>query len=142
MLNLKLKNSLYVIAFLWMTYALLACTGEEEKSEELEKAFELHLESLEIRKNVTEKLSKLTTDADSVFMEKNKIQLDSIQAALKDWDELFIEVPGFEHDHEGHDHHHHHDHNSGPQLTPTEHLDLQQYLLTEIKRILESINKL
>lgn len=136
----KLKYHAQFIFFIWMSCIFLACIGDNNKSEELEKAFKLHLESLEIRKTIDEKLSELTTKTDTTFINKNQVQLDSIQADLKTWDELFIEVPGFEHNHEGHDHHHHHENEL--QITETEHLEIQQYLLTEIKRILENTNKL
>ena len=95
---------------------------------------------MNIRNQTADQLAKLTANEDSLFVKAYKKDLDSISRSLKAWDEQLVEVPGFEeeHDHSGHDHHH----DEQPELTPEQHLEVQQYLLQEIRAIEKSINQI
>ncbi|HAA11801.1 MAG TPA: hypothetical protein DCE41_08935 [Cytophagales bacterium] len=117
---------------------LISACGGEKTSEELQEAFQLHEEALKIRQQAEEKVGELVAITDSVFIQTHQADLEALQESLHEWDEQLVEVPGFEeehdHNHEGHDHH---DHNAAPELSPKEHLDIQQHLLAEIKTIAE-----
>jgi hypothetical protein len=63
------------------------------------------------------------------------LELEALKERLHEWDQNFVEVPGFEHEHHQHEHGHHHHHNPAPNLTPSQHLNLQKGLLEEIKEI-------
>ena len=123
---------------------LVACGDKKKPSEDLQQAFKLHQEAMSIRSQINDQLAKLTTNGDSLFLKAFKKDLDSINRSLKDWDEKLVEVPGFEeeHDHSGHDHSgHDHHHDDEPELTPEQHLQVQQHLLEEIRAIETRINQ-
>ena len=119
---------------------LVACGDKKHQNEDLEQAFKLHQEAIIIRNQMADQLAKLTANVDSLFVKAYKNDLDSISRSLKAWDEQLVEVPGFEeaHDHSGHDHHH----DEQPELTPEQHLQVQEHLLQEIRAIEKSINKI
>ena len=125
---------------------LVACSGEKGVDEDLQAAFKIHNEAIKIRQLSEDQLNKLGANSDSLFIATYKSDLDSISQLLKAWDEQLVEVPGFEeaHDHAGHDHDHSgHDHHAGgADLSPQQHLEVQQYLLKEIKGIASRINEL
>jgi len=151
-LNLTYPNGKEILISLALIFIFFAC-GESKQDESLIKAFELHNESMEVRKSTEEKISVLLANQDSAFTAKHSATLDSLNSALAAWDEQVIEVPGFEHshndhhhdhsghehDHEGHDHDHSHSHGDEPDLTPKQHLDVQQHLLDEIKALEKAI---
>ena len=127
---------------------LVACSSEKGVDEDLQAAFKIHNEAIKIRQLSEDQLNKLGANSDSLFIATYKSDLDSISQLLKAWDEQLVEVPGFEeahdhaghyHDHSGHDHHHH---NEGADLSPKQHLEVQQYLLKEVKGIASRINEL
>lgn len=131
---------------------LLACGGNEKPHKDLQQAFELHEEAMKIRNQTGDELAKLTTIEDSLFVATYKTDFESIASSLKEWDDQLVEVPGFEHadghDHSGHDHSGHdhsgHDHGHGEQqeLTPEQHLEVQQHLLQEIKAMAEKVDQI
>ncbi len=118
----------------------MSCGGSEKPSEELTQAFKLHEEAVSIRNQVADQIAKLEGSTDSLFVEANKSNLDSFRISLNVWNEQLVEVPGFEaaHEHEGH----HHDHDEPLDLTPKQHLEVQQHLLSEIKALAESVNQI
>lgn len=132
--------------------SLLSACGDKQKEIDLQQAFSTHGEAVKVRKNAQEALIKLQANTDSLFVANNSEELKSIAEALALWDEQLVEVPGFEHDHShhdhsGHDHDHDHDHNhdhnhSGQELTPKQHIEVQQHLLSEIKAIVEKISSI
>ena len=113
---------------------------KKKPNEDLQQAFKLHQEAINIRNQTADQLTKLTANGDSLFVKAYKKDLDSISRSLKAWDEQLVEVPGFEeaHDHSGHDHHH----DEQTELTPEQHLEVQQYLLQEIRAIEKRINQI
>lgn len=113
--------------------SMVAC-GDKKQHEDLQQAFKLHQDAINIREQIADQITKLVTNQDSLFAATYKTDLDAISLSLKTWDEQLVEVPGFEeeHDHSGHDHHHHH---TETELTPGQHLELQQHLLQEIQTI-------
>ena len=130
-----------------MLLVLLSC-GEAKKSPELEEAFKIHNEALAIRSEMSKKLSELQANKDSIFVQTHAATLSAIGTSLEEWDEQVVE---HEHDHSGHDHseqdlsdhnHSEHDHNHDhheQELTPKQHLEVQQQLLEDITAIAEKI---
>ncbi|MGD1894637.1 MAG: hypothetical protein ACFB15_29095 [Cyclobacteriaceae bacterium] len=131
--------------------ALIVACGDSKKTDEnLQQAFELHKEAVEIRQMTNKQMNELKANEDSLFVNTYQADLDSISRSLEEWDEQLVEVPGFEHEHDhdhaghDHDHDHDHDHSHGEQtnLTPEQHLQVQQHLLDEIKAIAEEVNQI
>lgn len=123
----------------------VACGGKKEPNEDLQQAFKLHQEAVNIYNQAGEQLAKLMANGDSLFIKANQQDLDSISRSLKAWNEQLVEVPGFEeaHDHSGHDHSgHDHHHAKQPELTPQQHLQVQQHLLQEIRAIEKRIDQI
>ena len=113
----------------------------------MQQAFEIHEEAVAVHKQTEAKLTKLTSNEDSLFVSTYKVELNSISNSLKSWEEQLVEVPGFEHEHSGHDHdhdhdHEHHHHHDQPNLTPAQHLEVQQHLLKEIQAIEKRIDEI
>lgn len=119
---------------------MAACGGKQKPNTTLQHAFDIHQESIRIRHQVAEDLSELKAGNDSMFVETYADKLDSLGRSVKSWDERLVEVPGFEesHDHAGHAHHE----QPEPELTPEQHLEVQQYMLQEIKDIAEKLRKI
>ncbi len=137
------KTKVYSHHFLVMglVFLAMACGGKEKHGEDLQQAYKLHSEATHIRKQIADELSKLNDDTDSTFVRTYEQDLDSIKLLLSDWDEQVVEIPGFDeedHEHEGHDH----SEKVEQELTPEQHLEVQQYLLTEIRKIAERINQI
>ena len=110
-----------------------SCSKENEKDPLLVKAFEVHKKSLSLAKDVKEVLDGMPEN-DSTAMR--------IEKSLKAWEEMVIEVPGFEHEHHhthDHEHHHHHNHGSQINLTPQQMLDIQIELQDSIAAIKEDL---
>lgn len=110
-------------------FGIILISCQPQKSDPtLIEAQEYHQQAGKIRANLGQKLSNVETEGDSIMQPI----LQEYKLALEEWDEAWVEVPGFDHDHdhgeEGHDHHHH----TPPNLTPKEHLELQKHLLEEI----------
>ncbi len=106
------------------------CSDSTKKDPTLEKAFQVHQQSLKTAKEARELLEKIPAKDESV---------SRIQSRLENWNENLIEVPGFEHEHnhEDGDHHHHHHGGSRPtmDLSPEDMLAVQQQLLDTILAI-------
>ncbi len=127
--------------------ALSSACGDKQMNKDLQQAFELHKEAIKIRQMAQDQMAKLQANKDSLFVETYTKDLQSISSSLEAWDEQLVEVPGFEeehdhsdHDHSDHDHHHHHDEQQ--ELTPKQHLEVQQHLLEEIQAIAEKVNNI
>lgn len=121
------------LIILFFTISLLTACGEKKTTDqELQQAFELHQEAIKVRQTTGAQIDELETTEQLL----TKADLDTIRTLLKAWDDQLVEVPGFEaeHDHSGHDHGHGH-HDDLPNLTPQQHLQIQQLLLQEIKAI-------
>nr|WP_298998809.1 hypothetical protein [uncultured Allomuricauda sp.] len=144
-----LRTQALLILVLGITALISACGDSKEKNENLQQAFKFHEEAIKFRQTAEDQISKLKADTDSLFVATYSNDLKSISSALEAWDEQLIEVPGFEeehdhshHDHSGHDHDHHHHNHSQQELTPEQHLEVQQHLLQEIKGLVEKINSI
>ncbi|MEM6843461.1 MAG: hypothetical protein AAF944_26750 [Bacteroidota bacterium] len=135
---------------LGMVALVVACGDSKKTDENLQQAFELHQEAVEIRQMTDKQMDELKANKDSLFVSTYQADLDSISYSLEEWDEQLVEVPGFEHEHDhdhaehDHDHDHDHDHSHGGEtnLTPEQHLQVQQHLLDEIKAIAEEVNQI
>ena len=119
----------------------LACSDKKQTNEDLQQAFELHEKAIKIRQMAQDQMDQLEANKDSLFVEAYAKELQSLSSSLEAWDGQVVEVPGFEeeHDHSDHDHHHH---NEQQELTPKQHLEVQQHLLEEIQAIAEKINNI
>jgi len=106
---------------------ICGCSESSKKDPTIEKAFQIHKQSLATAKEARELLEKIPAEDDSV---------SSIQSRMENWNENLIEVPGFEHEHDHEDVDHHH-HVSRPtmDLSPEEMLAVQQQLLDTILAI-------
>ncbi|WP_422080141.1 hypothetical protein [Ulvibacterium sp.] len=139
------KLRILILGILALSFA---CGDKKQKGEDLQQAFELHQEAIEIRQMTQDQVAHLKANTDSLFVKMYTKDLQSISRSLEAWDEQLVEVPGFEeehdhsgHDHSGHDHDHHH-HDAHPELTPKQHLEVQQHLLEEIKAIAIKIDNI
>ena len=152
MIQSKFLNSLpkLVVLALGLITLITSC-GEKKIDENLQKAFELHKEAVEVRQTAQDQIEKLESNSDSLFVATYGKDISALSSSLKEWDEQLIEVPGFEeehdhthHDHSGHDHDHDHDHHhhDQPELTPQQHLEVQQQLLQEIKQLAGKISSI
>ncbi|MEM8846922.1 MAG: hypothetical protein AAGD17_07450 [Bacteroidota bacterium] len=141
---------LQFFVLLFSIIALTSACSDKEKDKDLVQAFKSHEEAIEVRRTVADQIGKLKANTDSLFVITYSKELKSISSALEEWDEQLVEVPGFEeehdhshHDHSGHDHDHHHDHNHSKQeLTPKQHLEIQQHLLQKIKGLAQKISNI
>ena len=130
--------------------ALITSCGEKKIDENLQKAFELHKEAVEVRQMAQDQIEQLESNSDSLFVDTYGKDISALGKSLKEWDEQLIEVPGFDeehdhahHDHSGHDHgHDHNHHHDQPELTPQQHLEVQQQLLQEIKQLAGKISSI
>ena len=139
------KHFVQFFLTLGLIILVVACSDKKKPNEDLQQAFKLHQEAMNIRSQTDDQLTKLTANVDSLFVMAYKKELDSISHLLKAWDDQLVEVPGFEeaHDHSGHDHSgHDHHHDEQPKLTPQQHLEVQQHLLQEIRAIEKRINQI
>ncbi len=130
--------------------SLSSCGDNMKNNKDLQQAFQFHKEAVKVRQAAKEKMTLLQANEDSLFLATYGEDLQIISRSLNAWDEQLVEVPGFEeehdhsdhdhsdHDHSGHDHHH----DEAPELTPEQHLGVQQHLLKEIKAIVERIENL
>ncbi|BFP40559.1 hypothetical protein FGF1_14040 [Flavobacteriaceae bacterium GF1] len=122
----------------------LSCSDKKQTNEDLQQAFELHEKAIKIRQMAQDQMDQLQANKDSLFVEAYAKDLRSLSSSLEAWDGQVVEVPGFEeeHDHSDHDHsdHDHHHHGEQQELTPKQHLEVQQHLLDEIQAIAEKIN--
>ena len=129
---------------------ILSACGDKQKDKDLKKAFDFHQEAIKIRKTAMDRMTELQANTDSLFLATYSDELKAIADALKEWDEQLVEVPGFEHDHShhdhsGHDHDHDHDHHhnhSEQELTPQQHLEVQEHLLDEIKGLAQKLKNI
>lgn len=127
---------------------LSACGDKKQTNPDLQQAFEIHGEALKIYNSARDQIAVLKANTDSIFVATYANDLNAISNSLEEWDEQLVEVPGFDHDHDhaehdhaDHDHSDHdHDHDEHQELTPEQHLAVQQQLLEEIKTIAEKIN--
>ncbi|MCC5935833.1 MAG: hypothetical protein JJU34_01000 [Lunatimonas sp.] len=126
------------IAFLFPFLCLCLSCGNPAHEKMLQEAFSFHEKSLTIRENLEKILQQGVTLTDE--------QQSELRDFLEDWDQSFVEVPGFEHthdhdhDHEGHDHSHHHAHKA-PELTPEQHLQLQKHLYEQLVEVYSRVQK-
>lgn len=139
------KLRILILGILVLSFA---CSDKKQMSEDLQQAFELHKEAIEIRQMTQDQVDHLKANTDSLFVKMYIKDLQSISRSLVAWDEQLVEVPGFEeehdhsgHNHSGHDHDHHH-RDAHPELTPKQHLEVQQHLLEEIKAIAIQIDNI
>ncbi|WP_157486730.1 hypothetical protein [Dyadobacter alkalitolerans] len=110
--------------------ASLSCQPDQQKSETLVEANNLHIESFATAEKIQQKLDsikKTTTD------KSTQAKLDSIGNLVKLWEGGLIEVPGFAHEH----HHGSHDHKPAPQMTDQSMLEFQR----NAKQAIEQIGK-
>lgn len=132
-----MKTSISIISLTLLSLIILSCRPQKIDPR-LAEAHEYHQQAGQIRENLNQQLADM--EGDNLTL----ITVQEFKRALEDWDEAWVEVPGFEHDHD-HDHeeegnNHHHHHIAAPNLSTDEHLELQKHLLKEIKQLKNSFN--
>lgn len=131
---MNLTRPIFLLAII-LTAA--ACARQEEKSPQLIEANRLHLEAIEISKELESKLESLSSHTESGAKQS---QIDSLKSLIEMWEENVIEVPGFAH---AHDHAHGaHEHKSAPPMTDESMLDYQRQSREAIVELKEVITKL
>jgi len=121
-----------------LLFLCLGC-GNATQDSLLQDAFSFHEKSLMIR----ESLEEILQQGDNL----SEVQRSDLQGFLEEWDQSFVEVPGFEHahdhdhDHGSHDHHHHHHAHKAPDLTPEQHFQLQQHLYESLLEVYGRVKK-
>ncbi len=143
----KTPQSLNHITLALVLLLVVASCTEKKPDQNLQKAFDIHTEAMKVREQADQKLHALMEKTDSAFVATYGSKLDSLHSLIEEWDHQVIEVPGFEHDHgdhnHGHDHHHHHhDHGAELDLSPAEHLEVQELLLNEIKSLKTAVDQI
>ncbi|MEM8926730.1 MAG: hypothetical protein AAGC45_00895 [Bacteroidota bacterium] len=139
-----------LILMLGMIVLWSSCGDKKESNENLQKAFEIHKEAISTHKLALDQMAKLKANKDTLFVETYSNDLNAISGSLEEWNKQLVEVPGFDddndhshHDHSDHEHEHdEHHHNGQQELTPEQHLEVQQQLLAEIQAIAAKIKKI
>lgn len=121
---MKIQN---LIASLFSLFFFISCGTNSEEHKILHEAFDVHLEALEIKKEMEPDLQQLRHFNNSIQVQGKALSneemnftksISSLESRLRNWEENHVEVPGFEHeghDHSGHDHSGH-DHSHTPKL--------------------------
>lgn len=126
--------------FLIAVILTAASCAREEKSPQLIEANRLHLEAIEISKELEPKLESLSSYAKGGA---EKSQIDSLKALIEMWEENMIEVPGFAHVHAHGTHTH--EHKSAPPMTDESMLDYQRQsreAIVELKGAIANLDSL
>jgi len=131
------KQRLVMLGFMEF---LIACVDSNKPNAELQQVFDRHREAVSMRNQADAQLAKIIK-GDSLILNKFKTEIDSIHKSLKTWDEELIEVPGFEHEHDHSEIYHDHNHHVPLDLSPTQHLEVQEHLLKEIQTIAVGLSK-
>lgn len=128
-MNIKKYN--FHLILIPSIFLFITCSKETKKDPLLVEAFQIHEKSMSLAKDVKEMLDVMSEN-DSVIM--------NIEQRFNNWEEMVIEVPGFEHNHDhDHDHDHHHHHEQELNLTPQQIFDIQVELKDSITAIKEEV---
>lgn len=129
---------------------LTACTDSASEKDKalLEEAGKIHLEASEIQEAIEPELTLLDSLKtqltarraalkDTIAAIEAIAQITNVSAAMEEWEENAVEVPGVEHKH---DHaegkgHEHHEHKKAPDVTAAQMLDIQKEIKKNIDRI-------
>jgi len=131
---MNLTRPIFLLATCLLT---VSCARQDEKTTQLIEANRLHLEAIEISKELEVRLESLASQAED---DVEKSQIDSLKNLIEVWQENVIEVPGFAH---AHDHAHGaHSHKSAPPMTDQSMLDYQQQSREAIIELKEAVSKL
>lgn len=125
---------LFLLAIFLTTFS---CNRRGENSPQLIEANRLHLEAIEISKQLEQNLDNLSMRAKD---DVEKSEIDSLKNLIEVWEENLIEVPGFPHDH-AHEAHSH-EHKTAPPMTDESMLDYQRQSREAIVELKEVITKL
>lgn len=135
--------------FLGVVFSLFiyACGGSSEEHKILHEAADIHVEALQIKKEMEPDLQSLESTVNSIQVQGRELSSEEIkfikeyevlQSRLKYWNDNHIEVPGFEHeghDHSGHDHNHDHSHAPKFQFPASDLLIIQKEFRDSINAI-------
>jgi hypothetical protein len=130
-------NLICPIVLLAICLTAAACSRQEKKNPQLIEANRLHLEAIEISKELESRLESLSLRPEGGT---KKSQIDSLKNLIELWEKNVIEVPGFAHAH-GHEHGAH-AHKSAPPMTDESMLDYQRQSREAIVELKEAIAKL
>lgn len=126
--NYPMNACISIISMSVLSLMLLSCQPQKANPLLIE-AYDYHQQAGQIRKNLAQQLADAKVDSSKLA------KLEELKQLLKEWDDSWVEVPGFEHDHEHEKVEHEHHHNPAPNLSPKEHLELQKHLLEKIKSL-------
>ena len=127
-----MKSKIFCVGILGV---MMACSEKQGSSDLLEKANEIHIESIKMQEEIERDLDSLKK------LPEFKVQADSLAEILENWEAALIEIEGFEHVHK-HGEHHHHKHSPAPDMTDEQMLEYQQNTKSAIVELRESILKL
>ncbi|GGM73145.1 hypothetical protein GCM10010967_00850 [Dyadobacter beijingensis] len=114
-----------------------ACSKKNENSRELVEANRLHLEAIEISKELEARLDSISANSSN---DVDQSQIDSLKSLIEVWETNVIEVPGFAH---AHDHAHGaHSHKAAPPMTDESMLDYQRQSKEAILELRHAIKRL
>jgi hypothetical protein len=131
-------NLIRTIVLLAICLTAAACSRQEKKNPQLIEANRLHLEAIEISKELESRLESLSLRPEGGA---KKSQIDSLKNLIELWEKNVIEVPGFPHAH-SHGGAHAHEHKSAPPMTDESMLDYQRQSREAIVELKEVIAKL
>jgi hypothetical protein len=131
-------NLICPIVLLAICLTAAACSRQEKKNPQLIEANRLHLEAIEISKELESRLESLSLRPEGGA---KKSQIDSLKNLIELWEKNVIEVPGFPHAH-SHGGAHAHEHKSAPPMTDESMLDYQRQSREAIVELKEAIAKL
>jgi len=110
---------------------MAACQTKSGQDPILAEAYQLHLEALDLKKQIQPRLDSLIA--------VDSMQYAPLGKAFQEWEASLVEVPGFEHAHDhshGHDHHHH---DAPPEVTPEQMKAIQSESIKNLKNLIAQI---
>lgn len=130
---------------------ITACNTSQKENPQLKEAADVHLEAMQIEKQMKPQLAELVQLKNSINIQGRELtaeeialvqQIEALEASYAFWEENHVEVPGHEHhDHDDHDHDDHHHHHHGPKLnlSPADMLLVQQEFRDSIRAIQQRV---
>ena len=126
-----------------------ACNTSKKEDPQLKEAADVHLEAMQIEKQMKPQLAELVQLKNSINIQGRELtaeeialvqQIEALEASYSFWEENHVEVPGHEHhDHDDHDHDHHHHHGPKLDLSPADMLLVQQEFRDSIRAIQQRV---
>ncbi|TDE10839.1 hypothetical protein [Dyadobacter psychrotolerans] len=124
-------KTIFYPVMLILVFSLSACRDDQQNTEKLAKANQVHLQAIALGQDLEKELRLLKEkEADSAAIQK----IDSLTGLIALWQDSILEVGGFEHNHP---HANEHQHKPAPKMTAQSMLDYQ----ITAKEAIEAIGK-